>query len=385
MKRERGLGRVYQPKYAPKPMTYEEAKAAGRLRESAVWWIQYSHRGTVRRECVHSTKRTDAVKLLKQRLGEMGRGKLIAPQEERVTFEDLAADFLTDYTVRGLRSGDTARDRVAHLRAFFGTVRAVDITTARLRAYQAHRLQEKAQAATINRELASLSRMFKLAVTADPPRLGSRPAFPARLEENSPRQGFFEYPEYLAIRKHLPPDYQDVLDFAYWSGWRKREILDLEWREVDLAGGVIRLSPERSKTKKARVLPFSSSPIQAVVERRLAGRRLDCRLVFHREGQGIGDWRKSWYRACRRAGLPGKLLHDCRRTAIRNLIRAGVSQSVAMKISGHSTAAIFRRYDIVSEDDLKQAAAKLADYVNQQSGEASGRRAPRRRAPFSPS
>ena len=83
------------------------------------------------------------------------------------------------------------------------------------------------------------------------------PLFPKRLEENPPRDGFFEHDEYLTVRAHLPQSYQDVLDFAYYSGWRRNEILGLTWAEVDIKGGVIRLTPRRSKTKTGRVLPIS--------------------------------------------------------------------------------------------------------------------------------
>jgi len=208
--------------------------------------------------------------------------------------------------------------------------------------------------------------MIRLAVAAG--RLPAIPTFPPRLEENPPRQGFFEHAEYLAIREHLPPHYRDVLDFAYWTGWRKQEILRLEWREVDLAGGVIRLSPARSKTKTGRVLPLSA-PLREVLARRLQARRLNTPLVFHRDGQPIGDWRKSWASACQAAGLPGKRLHDCRRTVARNLVRAGVPERVAMAILGHQTRSIFDRYNIVSEADLQRATARLADYVAGQASE----------------
>lgn len=350
--RTRGLGRVYQP-------TYRDRKT-GQKKASPTWWIDYSHRGQKYRESSNSTKRMDAVRLLRRRLEEIGRGRLVGPKEERVTFEDLKADYLRDYEVRGLRSKETAEARAKHLEAFFDEARALDITTDRIRAYQADRLQQGAQAATVNREVAALARMFHLAVKAG--RLSSCPAFPERLEENPPRQGFFEHGEYQAIREHLPPDYQDVLDFAYYTGWRRREITELTWAEVDLAGGVIRLSPERSKTKAGRLLPLSA-PLRDVLSRRLARRRLDSRLVFHKNGRPIGDWRKSWTSACKAVGLLGRHLHDCRRTVARNLVRAGVPERVAMDILGHRTRSIFDRYNIVSEGDLKQAAARLADYV----------------------
>ena len=86
-----------------------------------------------------------------------------------------------------------------------------------------------------------------------------------------------------------------------------------------------------------------------------------------KEGEPIGDWRQRWHRACRLAGLPGKHLHDCRRTAARNLIRAGVPERVAMTLTGHKTRSVFDRYNIVSEQDLIDAGDRLASYVERQS------------------
>ena len=151
------------------------------------------------------------------------------------------------------------------------------------------------------------------------------------------------------MRRHLPAPYQDVLDFAYYSGWRKREILGLRWDEVDERGGIVRLSPARSKTRVGRVLPISP-PIGAVLARRRATRR-------------AGAWRRAWPEACRQAGVPGRLLHDCRRTTARNLVRAGVPERVAMELTGHKTRAIFDRYCIVNEADLHQAGAQLVAYL----------------------
>src|SRR5438093_13038016 len=105
---------------------------------------------------------------------------------------------------------------------------------------------------------------------------------PPRVEENPPRDGFFEHDEFLKVRAQAPPSYQDVLDFAYYSGWRRNEILELTWDEVDMRGGVIRLSPRRSKTKAGRVLPMYA-PLRAVLDRRRALRRLGDRRACHRD------------------------------------------------------------------------------------------------------
>ena len=77
-------------------------------------------------------------------------------------------------------------------------------------------------------------------------------------------------------------------------------------------------------------------------------------------GRAIGSFRKTWARAGRAAGAPGLLVHDLRRSGIRNMVRAGVPEHTAMKISGHKTRSVFDRYDIVSEGDLQEAARRIA-------------------------
>jgi len=172
-----------------------------------------------------------------------------------------------------------------------------------------------------------------------------------------------EHPDYLSIRKHLPSDHQDVLDFGYLTGWRRGEILSLEWSDLDRAAHVIRLRPERSKTREGRVLVLSGL-LRDLIERRWRKRFLGCPFVFHRDGYSLEHhFEPPWRRACKAAGLPGKLFHDLRRTAVRNMVRAGIPERVAMQMSGYKTRSIFDRYNIVSEGDLRQASDRLAAYV----------------------
>ena len=278
-----------------------------------------------------------------------------------VTFERLAQGYLQDYVLQRYRTLNSARPRVEHLREFFGGWPAEAMTADAVRQYQLHRRAQQAEAATINRETSALSRMFQLAIRRG--QLERMPPFPNRLEENPPRQGFFEHGEYLKVRAELPPSFQDVLDFAYYSGWRRNEILHLTWDEVDVHGGVIRLSPQRSKTKTGRVLPVSA-PLRAVLDRREQKRRDGQTRVFERDGVPVRVWRTALRDACRRANVPHRLMHDCRRTAARNLVRAGVPERMAMLLTGHKTRAVFDRYNIVNEQELLSAGQRLATYLS---------------------
>ena len=246
--------------------------------------------------------------------------------------------------------------------ACFGrAARAAALTTYQIRQYQLARRAAGAATGTINRETSALHRMCTLAVHWG--WLDTVPGFPDRLRENPPRQGFFEHPEYLAVRAHLPAPWQDILDLAYYSGWRKNEILGLTWDELDEAGGVIRLSPARSKTLVGRILPISQPIAEALARRR--ARDPDSPLVFHRDGIPIRRWRTAWRTACQAAGVPTRFLHDCRRTAARNLIRASVPERVAMLLTGHKTRAIFDRYNIINEQELLEAGDQLVAYLAQ--------------------
>jgi len=150
----RGFGGVYRP-------TYKD-KRTGRLKKSSNWWIQYYVQGQRRLENSRSRNRSDALKLLKKRLGEIVDGKILASAIERTRFADLAELLRNDYEVNARRSTIRAERSLSHLSEFFGSSRVVEIRPESILSYVAYRKRQGAANATINRELAALRRMFRL-------------------------------------------------------------------------------------------------------------------------------------------------------------------------------------------------------------------------------
>jgi integrase len=299
-------------------------------------------------------------------------GIYAGPDARKTTLGDLQKILEDNYSANG-REAQRASQRFAHLEEHFGEDRpAREITTDRIVAYQAARLATKAKPATINRELAALRRAFRLAEKSG--RVETRPSFDL-LRENNTRTGFFEREAFENVRARLPEWLQPVTTFQYLTGWRTGETLRLQWAQVDLKAGVIRLEPGTTKNREGRVLPFRALPElaevidtqRATTKRQEREQRRVIPWVFHHDGESLrnkwganADVYVAWHKACAEAGVPGRILHDFRRTAVRNLERAGVSRSVAMKITGHKTEAVYRRYAIVSEADIADGLAKVA-------------------------
>ncbi len=166
------------------------------------------------------------------------------------------------------------------------------------------------------------------------------------------------------------------MEFAYLTGWRvPSEILPLEWRQVDFAGGTVRLDPGTTKNDDGRLFPFDVLPaLVKLLELQQRRRVALSPLIFHREGQPIRDaFREPWRAACEAAGWPALIPHDFRRTAVRNLVRAGVPEKTAMLLTGHKTRSVFDRYDIVNEADLREAVSRLAAAPANKKTDARGR------------
>jgi integrase len=314
-----------------------------------VWWIKYSQNGRVAYESSKSRNKKDADDLLKIRLSEIVYGHPVVASRH-ILFSELIDDLMLDYINNNRKNTVNLAWKIKkHVLPYFGNKVAVDITSADIAKYIGKRL-DTASNATINRELAAIRRTFSIAKLYG--KIQSAPNVQL-LKENPPRSGFFELKEVKKLLKHLPKYLHGVVWFAYYTGWRKSEIINLKWEFVDLRAGEIRIPPGGSKNDEPRIFPMTK-PLKELLKKQPRGE-----YVFTRDGQRIIDFRTAWENAVGKAKLTNRVFHDFRRTAARNMSRAGIPERVAMQMMGQKTRHIYDRYRIVSESDLKEARDKL--------------------------
>lgn len=336
-------------------------------RRKKIYWIKYYRHGKQFAESTHSDKAEVAKRILKAREGEIAQGKMPSVCFERVGVDELINDFIMDYKVNGKRSLERAQNSAELLRKSFGGMKAFEVNTPAIKKHIDKRQSEGMSNATINRELSAIKRAFNLGFYCTPPKVAQVPHIPM-LKENNVRKGFIEHNDYLALREFLPEYLKPVLTFAYSSGWRKSEILTMKWNQVSLRDGTVRLEPGETKNSEGRTL-YMEPELWDLLKHLHRNRRMDCLYVFSLNGKRIGCFRKTWKRACTKICRPELLFHDLRRSGIRNMVRAGVPERVAMAISGHKTRNVFDRYNIVSQDDLREAAQKMHDFCGKQTGQ----------------
>lgn len=279
----------------------------------------------------------------------------------RLTLDRLLKGVENDYKINALRSARVLTYRSKHLRDFFGGgCRASAITTDRLRDYATHRKREGASNASVNREFSLLRRGFRLASNV----VGSVPVFPM-LKEAPAREGFFESAEHATVVAALPEPYNRIWEVEHDTGWRADEVLMRQKSHVDLEHGWLNVDPGETKNGDGRKFPLMPRLREVIKAQLKWSRTIETRLetivpwLWHDEkGQRIKYDR--YYRKWRPVVPENRNAHDLRRTAARELSRTGISQPIAMKMLGHKTESIYRRYAIADEVVMQEAATMLA-------------------------
>jgi integrase len=294
----------------------------------------------------------------------------VEAEANRLKFTKMAEMIKKDYEGKGNRSKDRLEHHLNSLQGFFGDVRAVDITAERIEDYVDYCQKNGEAFGTIQNRLAASKRMSTLAERKM--LINQRPAFPV-IAKSKPRKGFFDPDPFWAVHQQLPEDIQPVAEFGYYTGWRGNEILGMKRDQVDFEGGSVKVWPGTTENDEGRVFPFALLPaLKTLLEKQDAytkavdkatGKKID--RVFHRNGRRIKAFKNAWKTACDKAGVPGRIFHDLRRTAVRNLVRAGVPERIAMVLTGYRTRAVFERYNIVDKRDLMEGVSKLAAFFGQ--------------------
>jgi integrase len=380
----RGDGRIYLRKGSP------------------FYWCAYYLRGKQYRESTEETDEDKARKFLRNKLKEVhadqiGAKTFVGPQQQRVTVDTLLDSLESDYKLRN-KWNAKVNSNVKPLREYFRNWRAVDVTSDVVSTYIEEMRNQEYSAATCNRRTQLLGQAYKLAVRTK--KLSAAPFIPRLSEVGNERHGFFEAEHLNAVVKHLPEYLCDFAKCGFLIGWRKGALQSLHWSDV--SDDVVFLRAKNSKNRKPESVPLEGELRDIIERRRTAavwqskdGQGHFSEYVFHEHGQPVGDFRKAWATACCAAGVgklvcptchgdvdagykcskcgkawkreelkyTGAIFHDFRRTAARNLVRAGVPVPVAMRITVHRTDSMFRRYAIVSEEQKREALAKTQLYL----------------------
>jgi integrase len=333
------------------------------------WYATTFHRGKQHRRSTGHTSKLRAEAFLRTWLAELDGGA--APVSSDTRYAHIRELYLNHYREQGKKSlrqnSLTGEDYVCGLKwldKFWGlgkdSARLKDITAEEIVKFKKERKEAGAKNGTVNRALAALTKMFTLGVDAG---LVKHTPLMKMLPEASPRSGFIEHEQFLRLLAALPQQYRAFVLLLYTTGVRTGEAKKITWNQVNLDERIIRLEGKQTKNADARSLPLVDVLVQMLKD------------VPEKEGVvfPVGNFRKAWNNACVKAGLgtktegvyEGLIFHDLRRSAIRNFVRVGVTQTVAMSISGHKTVSTFIRYNITDERDKHAAMAKIGTKMEQ--------------------
>jgi integrase len=344
-------------------------------------WMQYWENGHRHRQSTGKEKVAAARDVLNQKLIAIAGENLSSGAELTVTH--LYQALVVDYEINGRKSVRTLKTRWnSHLKEFFGAMTAAQVTPREVTRYIKMRIAARAAVASINRELAALKRMYRLALQSD--ELGRIPHI-RHLRECNTRKGFVRDEEYEALARETAAAglwLRAIFELGYTYGWRKSELLSRRVRHADLIERTLRLDPGETKNGEPRLVEMTGKVFELLKECS-AGKAADD-FLFTRErdrrgrrirtaGGRIVDFTDDWEMVCKAAGVAGLLFHDLRRSAVINMVRDGVSEKQAMTVSGHLTRSVFDRYHIVDRRQLRAAARKMEHGAQNRIREASQR------------
>lgn len=348
-KRERGTGGLFK------------------MKNSRMWYAQYYRDGRQHRVSTDTDIKQEAQAFLRKLLADADQGKAFVGDVKKIHYGDLRAGLIQNYIERGNKSLQTLADGtetiwgLTPLDEFFEYksdqepgVPVTKITTDAAREFTRKRQAEHVTNSTINTSLAALRRMLNIA--REDGKIQIVPVI-RLLKPNPARKGFIEREKFDHLLAEIPLHSKPLILLLYYCGVRVGEALQIEWPQVDLDKAVIRLEDEQTKSGEARTIPLPDILVELL-------RRQEPKtgLVFDDT-----DMRTIWPKACGAVGLSagrdgGLIIHDLRRSAVRNMTKAGVPQNVAMKISGHRTNSIFQRYNIVDEQDIVEAMRRVEKF-----------------------
>jgi integrase len=270
------------------------------------YWASFYLNGVEQRESTKETDLKKAERYLKNRLDAAGAARrgseaFTTSAMQRLTIRDLLDALKADFEQRGKLSPPN-KSGIKQAVEVFGDYRAMELKPKHVNAYIADQLADKYANATINRVLGLVEQSFTLAIKEE--RL-SRAPYIKRLPENNVRQGFTDAATFRRIYDNLPQPLADFAQFAFRTGWRRGEISKLDWSNIQDGDTMVRLRPEQAKNKTGRSVPITGE-LTGIIKRRREARTLEvhgsvelCRLVFHRRGRAVTEFRKAWATACK--------------------------------------------------------------------------------------
>lgn len=325
-------------------------------KRGGVQWVEYVVDGQRYRESARTADPKEAEKFLERRKAEITLGQWRAPRADDATVTDAIDRLLGEWDTRQVKSRVANAPHLRQAKEALGGIKLKELNGWHISSF-ADALVKGYAKGSVKLKLQLLHAALERARATE--MLAKVPVFPKIDASDSIRTGFVDISQFDQIAAKLTDAaHLDAARFAFYSAWRYSEITGLRWEQVFLADREVHLYT--SKNRRRRVLPLEAELLR-IIEHRWRERALGCPYVFHRGGHPIvysldADWRQ----AREAAGFPAVVFHDLRRSGLRAMLQAGVPQSVAMKISGHESAAVFARYNITTADDVRQALQKTA-------------------------